>query len=200
MVFLDVLEEGLVMCSLHCFVEHSPALWEPTNHNVCCNVGHLSAMLPNPPIRSRDYMTNFGMLTVTIFNFCCGKTIILFIMHMKRWQISVHAAHTVYSCPFSSQDGNCYNKRKQEFQSSLVETTFDLKALASDLQQVETVSFQPVGPSVRSFRASTHGSLDKYYHFAEDYSDKHGVGYMWGLPAHVILDVNAVSGTWRGSG
>lgn len=101
---------------------------------------------------------------------------------------------------FSTQGGNCYNERKQELQSSLVETTFDLKALASDLQQVETVSFQPVGPSVRNFLASTRSSLDKYYHFPEDFSDKHGVDYMWGLIAHVILDVNAVSGTSRGLG
>lgn len=59
-----------------------------------------------------------------------------------------------------------------------METTFDLEALPSDLQQVETVSLQPVGPSVRGFLASTLGSLDKYYHFAEVQSDKHGVGYM----------------------
>lgn len=59
-----------------------------------------------------------------------------------------------------------------------METTFDLKALAPDPQQVETVSFQPVGPSVRGSLASTLSSLDKYYHFAEDYSDKHGVDYM----------------------
>ncbi|KAI9537232.1 hypothetical protein NQZ68_027266 [Dissostichus eleginoides] len=72
-----------------------------------------------------------------------------------------------------TQGGNCYSQRKQDFQTSLVETTSDLKALASDLQQVETVSFQPVGPSVRGFLASTLSSLDKYYHFAEDHSDKH---------------------------
>lgn len=79
-----------------------------------------------------------------------------------------------------------------------METTFDLEALAPDLQQVETVSSQPVGPSVRGFLASTLSSLHKYYHFAEDYSDKHGVDDMWGLMAHVIMRVNAVSGTSRG--
>lgn len=79
---------------------------------------------------------------------------------------------------FSTAGGNCYNERKQELQSSLVETTFDLRALASDLQQVETVSFQPVGPSVRDFLAPTHSSMDKYYRFPEGYSDKHGVDYM----------------------
>lgn len=111
--------------------------------------------------------------------------------------------HSTYQCTsliqtFITQGGNCYNGRKQELQTNLLETTFDLKALASDLQQVETVSFQPVGPSVRDFLASTHSSLDKYYHFPEACSDKHGVDYMWGLIAHVILDVNAVSGTSRG--
>lgn len=81
-----------------------------------------------------------------------------------------------------------------------METTFDLKALAPDLQQVETVSFQQVGPSVRGFLASTRSSLDKYYRFAEDCSDKHGVDDMWGLRAHVLAGVNAVSGTRRGLG
>lgn len=100
---------------------------------------------------------------------------------------------------FSTRGGNCYSQRKQEFQTSLVETTFDLKALAPDLQQVETVSFQPVGPSVRGSPASTLSPLDKYYHFAEEYSDKHGVDCMWGLAARVIAGVNAVSGTRTGS-
>lgn len=60
------------------------------------------------------------------------------------------------------------------------------------------MSFQPVGPSVRGFLASSLSSLDKYYHFAEDCSDKHGVDYMCGLIAHVIVGVNAVSGTRLG--
>lgn len=59
-----------------------------------------------------------------------------------------------------------------------VETTFDLTALTSALQQVETVSLQPVGPSVSGFPASPRSSLDKYYRFAEVCSDKHGVDYM----------------------
>lgn len=96
--------------------------------------------------------------------------------------------------------GNCRSRRKQKFQTSRVETTSDLRALAPDLQQVETVSIQLVGPSVRGLWASTRSSLDKYYHFAEDYSDKHGVGYMWGLIAHVVAGVNAVSGTSKGLG
>ncbi len=31
MVFGDVLYDGLVICSLHCSVEHSPVVWEPCN-------------------------------------------------------------------------------------------------------------------------------------------------------------------------
>ena len=116
--------------------------------------------------------------------------------------ILVHLTNGSYPLiqTFSTQGGNCYGHIKQELQTSLVETTFDPKALTPDLQQVETVSFQPVGPSVRGFLASTLSSFDKYYHFAEDHSDKHGVGYMWGLIAHVITGVNAVSGTSRGLG
>lgn len=94
------------------------------------------------------------------------------------------------------QSENVSSRRKQEFQSCRVETTFDLRALPSDLRQVETLSLQPVGPSAGGSSASTLASSDKYYHFAEARSDKHGVGYMWGLIAHVIAGVNAVSGLW----
>lgn len=79
----------------------------------------------------------------------------------------------------NTHSGNDFERgRKQEFQGSLVETTFDLAALTFALQQVETVSWQPGGPSVSAFLVSPRGSLRKYYHFAEVRSDKHGVDNM----------------------
>lgn len=115
-------------------------------------------------------------------------------MHLIDWS-------PLLTQTFSTKYVNSYRQRKHEFQSGLVESTFDLKALASDLQQVETVSFQPIVLSAVGFLASTLCSLAKYYHFAEEYSKKkHGVDYMWGLRAHVVTGVNAVSRTSRGFG
>lgn len=42
--------------------------------------------------------------------------------------------------PVNAHSGNDLEPRKQEFQHSLVETTFDLTALTSALRQVEAVS------------------------------------------------------------
>lgn len=89
-------------------------------------------------------------------------------MHLIDWS-------PLLTQTFSTKYVNSYRQRKHKFQSSLVESTFDLKALASDLQQVETVSFQPIVLSAVGFLASTLCSLAKYYHFAEDYSKKNMV-------------------------
>lgn len=60
------------------------------------------------------------------------------------------------------------------------------------------VSFQSVGVGATAFLASALRSLEKYYHFAGDHSEKHNVDDMWGPAAHVITSVSAVSGTSRG--
>lgn len=71
MVFGDVLYDGLVICSLHCPVEHSPVLWEPGNHTtvvfalmwsiylLCCQLT-LSCPQLTLQLSSRDYNGKLG--------------------------------------------------------------------------------------------------------------------------------------------
>lgn len=79
MAFGDVLDDGLVICSLHCSVEHGPVHWEPGDHTTVafalmwsiyplrCQLT-LSCPQLTLQLNSRDYMANWGRGGVT-FNF-----------------------------------------------------------------------------------------------------------------------------------
>lgn len=77
--------------------------------------------------------------------------------------------------PVNNQRGNDLEQRKTEFQQSLVETTFDLRALTFTLQQVETVSEQPVGAKSQGPSSVPSQLLPQILSFC---SDKHGADSM----------------------
>lgn len=70
------------------------------------------------------------------------------------------------------------SKRIKNTKNKHPEFTFDPQALTFDQKQVETVSFCPVCPETWGVTAPTQCPLEKYYHFAEDHSDEHGVAFM----------------------